>query len=119
MGIGEQVQEKIKEKNAIRDEFKAKEREYYQYLAEVRKARQEKVQEERMAWQKERDQQNKVKKAERLEDQPYVAEITLIEQTIAFCNSLAPKKEEEKKKEKKEITHDLAGGLEVIKKKGE
>merc|ERR1712190_323223 len=119
MGIGEQVQEKIKEKNAIRDEFKAKEREYYQYLAEVRKARQEKVQEERMAWQKERDQQNKVKKAERLEDQPHVAEITLIEQTIAFCNSLAPKKEEEKKEEKKEITHDLAGGLEVIKKKGE
>merc|ERR1712060_239226 len=46
--IGEKVQEKIKEKNAIRDEFKAKEREYYQYLAEVRKARQEKQQEERM-----------------------------------------------------------------------
>merc|ERR1711920_277562 len=54
--IGEKVQEKIKEKNAIRDEFKAKEREYYQYLAEVRKARQEKQQEERVAWQKERDQ---------------------------------------------------------------
>merc|ERR1712203_505904 len=74
--LSEEIQEKVKEKNAVRDEFKAKEREYYQYLAEVRKARQEKVQEERMAWQKERDQQNKIKKAERLEDQPYVAEIT-------------------------------------------
>merc|ERR1711920_1049079 len=71
--IGEKVQEKIKEKNAVRDEFKAKEREYYQYLAEVRKARQEKQQEERVAWQKERDQATLVKKAERLEDQPYVA----------------------------------------------
>merc|ERR1712203_607118 len=50
--LSEEIQEKVKEKNAVRDEFKAKEREYYQYLAEVRKARQEKVQEERMAWQR-------------------------------------------------------------------
>merc|ERR1712083_1252584 len=115
--IGEQVQEKIKEKNAIRDEFKAKEREYYQYLAEVRKARQEKVQEERMAWQKERDQQNKIKKAERLEDQPYVAEITLIEQTIKFCETLTQKKGEKTEEEKKETTHNNPDGTEVLMKK--
>merc|ERR1711920_790302 len=115
--IGEQVQEKIKEKNAIRDEFKAKEREYYQYLAEVRKARQEKVQEERMAWQKERDQQNKIKKAERLEDQPYVAEITLIEQTIKFCETLTQKKGEKAEEEKKETTHNNPDGTEVLMKK--
>merc|ERR1712203_1185797 len=117
--IGEKVQEKIKEKNAVRDEFKAKEREYYQYLAEVRKARQEKQQEERVAWQKERDQANLVRKAEKLEDQPYVAEITLIEQTIAFCNSLTQKKAEEKKEDKKEIAHNNPDGYEVLTKKGE
>merc|ERR1712190_389441 len=115
--IGEKVQEKIKEKNALRDEFKAKEREYYQYLAEVRKARQEKQQEERMAWQKERDQANLVKKAEKLEDQPYVAEITLIEQTIAFCESLTKKKAEAEEQEKKEVEHGDAKGLEVLMKK--
>merc|ERR1712039_1131006 len=115
--IGEEVAEKIKEKNAIRDEFKAKEREYYAYLAEVRKARQEKVQEERVAWQKERDQQNRLKKAERLEDQPYVAEITLVEQTIAFCNSLTAKKVEEAKEDKKETVHDLPDGASVLMKK--
>merc|ERR1711972_387575 len=103
--IGEKVQEKIKEKNAIRDEFKAKEREYYQYLAEVRKARQEKQAEERVAWQKERDQANLMRKAEKLEDQPYVAEITLIEQTIAFCESLTKKKAEAEEQEKKEVEH--------------
>merc|ERR1712113_619144 len=59
--LSEQIGEKVKEKNAIRDEFKVKERAYYQYLAEVRKVRQEKQQEERMAWQKARDQENKVK----------------------------------------------------------
>merc|ERR1712228_578280 len=100
--IGEQIAEKVKEKNAIRDAFKAKEREYYQYLGEVRKAKQERYQEERMAWQKERDQQTKMKKAEALEDQPYVAEITLIEQTIQFCSSLTQKKTEDAKEEKKE-----------------
>merc|ERR1711920_980463 len=115
--IGEQVQAKVQEKNAIRDEFKAKEREYYQYLAEVRKARQEKVQEERMAWQKERDQQNKIKKAERLEDQPYVAEITLIEQTIKFCETLTQKKGEKAEEEKKETTHNNPDGTEVLMKK--
>merc|ERR1711979_111301 len=115
--IGEKVQEKIKEKNAIRDEFKTKEREYYQYLAEVRKARQEKQQEERISWQKERDQANLVKKAERLEDQPYVAEITLIEQTIAFCESLTKKKAETEEQEKKEVEHGDTRGLEVLMKK--
>merc|ERR1712113_83058 len=85
--------------------------------AEVRKARQEKQQEERMAWQRERDQQTKLKKAERLEEQPYVAEITLIEQTIAFCNSLTQKKVEEKKEEAKETAHTNPEGTEVLMKK--
>merc|ERR1719282_181543 len=76
-------------------------------------------QEERMAWQKERDQQNKVRRAEKLEDQPYVAEITLIEQTIAFCNSLTQKKAEDKKEDKKEIVHTNPDGYEVLAKKGE
>merc|ERR1712039_1130230 len=115
--LGEKVQEKIKEKNAIRDEFRAKEREYYAYLAEVRKARQEKYQEERKQWQKEREQANLVKKAERLEDQPYVAEITLIEQTIAFCESLTKKKAEAEEQEKKEVEHGDTKGLEVLMKK--
>merc|ERR1712060_789624 len=113
MGIGE----KVKERNAIRDEFKDKERAYYKYQADLRKLRQERQQEERMAWQKERDQQNKIKKAERLEDQPYVAEITLIEQTIKFCETLTQKKGEKAEEEKKETTHNNPDGTEVLMKK--
>merc|ERR1712217_697867 len=112
--LSEEIQEKVQEKRKLIDEFKQKEREYYAYLAEVRKARQEKIQEERMAWQKDRDQQNKLKKAERLEEQPYVAEITLIEQTIAFCNSLTQKRAEDTKEEKKEIAHANPEGTEVL-----
>merc|ERR1711920_420426 len=112
--ISAQIAEKVKEKNEIRDAFKVKEREYYAYLAEVRKKRQEQVQEERMAWQKDRDQQNKLRRAEQLEEQPYVAEITLIEQTIAFCNSLTQKKAEDTKEEKKEVAHANPEGTEVL-----
>merc|ERR1711972_791523 len=115
--IGEEIQAKVQEKNALRDEFKVKEREYYAYLAEVRRDRQDKIQEERMAWQKDREQQNKLKKAERLEEQPYVAEITLIEQTIAFCNSLTQKKADDVKEEKKDIAHNNPEGTEVLVKK--
>merc|ERR1712060_806137 len=59
------------------------------------------------------------KKAEKLEDQPYVAEITLIEQTIAFCNSLTQKKTEDKKEDAKEIAHNNPEGTEVLVKKGD
>merc|ERR1712217_857512 len=59
----------------------------------------------------------RLKKAERLEDQPYVAEITLVEQTIAFCNSLTAKKVEEAKEDKKETVHDLPDGASVLMKK--
>merc|ERR1711920_961391 len=106
-----------KEKAAIRDELRQKENEYYTYQRELRRARQEKQMEERQAWQKQKDVDNKKKAAERLEEQPYVAEITLIEQTIAFCNSLVQKKGEDTKEEKKETAHDNPEGTEVLLKK--
>merc|ERR1712194_844935 len=118
--LSEEIGDKVKEKNALRDEFKVKERAYYQYLAEVRRVRQDKQQEERMAWQKDKDHENQLKKVEKLDDQPYVAEITLIEQTIYFCNTLTQKKVEDKKEEKKDTTaHTNPDGYEVVAKKGE
>merc|ERR1712087_705294 len=115
--LGEEIAEKNKEKAAIRDELRQKEREYYKYQADLRKIRQEKQMEERQAWQKQKDLDNKKKAAERLEEQPFVAEITLIEQTIAFCNSLVQKKGEDTKEEKKETAHDNPEGTEVLLKK--
>merc|ERR1711879_156253 len=50
-------------------------------------------------------------------DQPYVAEITLIEQTIAFRESLTKKKAEAEEQEKKEVEHGDTKGLEVLMKK--
>jgi uncharacterized coiled-coil DUF342 family protein len=111
------IQEKIKERNAIRDEFRQKEREHYAYLAEQRKARAERAAQEREERQKEYDQRRKVREAEKLDEQPHVAEMTLIEQTIAFCNSLTATKEKEEKVEAKEMNFDAPDGAVVLGKK--
>merc|ERR1712032_1048229 len=54
---------------------------------------------------------------EKLDEQPYISEITLIEQTIKFCKSLLPKGETEQKEEKSEIVYDNPEGSQVLLKK--
>jgi len=56
----------------------------------------------------------KQREVEKLDEQPYVSEMTLIEQTIQFCKSLVQTKGEEKKEEKKEVEHQLKAGEEVL-----
>merc|ERR1719343_531225 len=73
--------------------------------------------EERAARQAEYDKVRRVKAAEKLDEQPHIQEMTLIEQTMAFCKSLTQTKEAEDKKEKAEIKHDLKDGMEVLLKK--
>merc|ERR1719401_2630587 len=110
----EKIAEKVAERNTLRDEFRQKEREFNQYLAEQRRVRQEKVMQEREARQAEYDKTRRQREADKLDDQPYLQEITLVEQTIQFCKSLTASKEKE---EKKEIQHDLKDGMEVLVKK--
>merc|ERR1712032_1547319 len=56
---------------------------------------------------------------EKLDEQPYISEITLIEQTIKFCKSLLPKGETEQKEEKSEIVYDNPEGSQVLLKKAD
>ncbi|CAE7453589.1 unnamed protein product [Symbiodinium natans] len=102
--IGEKLRAKIEERNALRDEYRQQEREYWAYQQELRKARQERYAAERAEKQKEYDLRRKQREAEKLDEQPYVGEITLIEQTIKYCKGLVQSKTEEKKDEKKEVS---------------
>merc|ERR1712110_512685 len=79
--------------------------------------RQEKSMEERKERQMEMEKRRLEREAEKLDDQPYVAEITLIEQTIFFCKSLTQSKGTEQKEEKKETVHDNPDGTVVMSKK--
>merc|ERR1711948_27772 len=52
-----------------------------------------------------------------LNEQPHVTEITLIEQTISFCESLTTTKAKEEKTEKKDLTGDNPEGTVMLGKK--
>jgi len=115
--ISELIQAKIKERNDIRDEFRKQEREFQQALREKRDAQRARAEEERTKRNAEWEVRKKEREAEKLNEQPHVAEITLIEQTIAFCRSLTATKDKEEKVEKKDTSYDNPEGTVVLGKK--
>merc|ERR1712032_344883 len=98
-------------------EFRQAERDYNAHLAEQRRIRQERSMEEREKRQQEYDLRRLAREAEKLDDQPYVGEITLIEQTILFCKGLQTTKNTEQKETKKETKIDIPDGTEILLKK--
>jgi uncharacterized coiled-coil DUF342 family protein len=115
--ISKKIQEKIQERNTLRDDFRAKTEEYRKYMDEVRAERQKKAMEEKEARNKEYEIIKRQRAVEKLDEQPHIAEITLIEQTMAFCKSLTASKGSEEKEEKKETVYDAPEGAEVMLKK--
>merc|ERR1711988_1786002 len=83
------------------------------FLAEQRRIKQEKYAEERKQQEEWRLKQLE-KKVEALDDQPFVSEITLIEQTVKFCKDLLPQDAGKKEEEKKEIEHNNKDGEMVL-----
>mmetsp|Transcript_20972 Transcript_20972/g.55553 ORF Transcript_20972/g.55553 Transcript_20972/m.55553 type:complete len:225 (-) Transcript_20972:70-744(-) len=108
----------MQERNTLRDDFRVKETEYRTYMDEVRVERQRKYVEEREASNKEYDLVRRQRAVEKLDEQPFVSEITLIEQTMAFCKTLTATKGGEEKKEVKETVFDNPEDTVVLKKKG-
>merc|ERR1719343_311626 len=111
------LQEQKKIKKEISDEWKQAERAHYAYQAELRKIKQERAAKERQERQKEYELRALERKAEKLDEQPHVAEITLIEQTIKFCKGLTQAKGQEKVEEKKETNYAVPDGATLIMKK--
>jgi len=68
----------------------------------LRAERQKKSMEERETHNKEYDLVHRQRAADKLDEQPHVAEMTLIEQTMAFCKSLQGSKDTAVTEEKKE-----------------
>merc|ERR1712072_459678 len=74
---------------------------------------------ERLARQKEWEERKRLKDADKLDEQPYVQEISLVEQCISFCKSLTQEKAKVEKEEKKDVEYKLDKGMEVMKTKEE
>merc|ERR1719152_18365 len=115
--ISAQIQEKIAERNALRDAFREEERTFNNYLNEQRKLRAEQAAASRAERQAEYDEKKKQRAIEQLDEQPHVAEITLIEQTISWCQANLPKKKEETKTEKKDTSFNNPEGYGILLKK--
>merc|ERR1719330_1355253 len=112
--IGKKIKAEMDKRNTLRDEFRQKEREFNQWRNEQRKARQDKINQERDARRAEWEMDQRKRKAESMDQQPHVAEITLIEQTILFCKNLVKDKGPAQEEEKKETTHTNPEGSEVL-----
>merc|ERR1712172_68308 len=116
--IQNQIKEKIVERQQLRDDFTAEKKKFQEQLAEQRKVRQEKYAEEKKQYAEARKIRDMERKVEELDNQPYVSEITLIEQTIKFCKSLMPSDAAAKAKDEvKEIAHNNKANEEVLIKK--
>jgi len=112
--LGKQIKAEMDKRNVVRDEFRQKERDFNSWRNEQRKVRQDKINEERNSRQAEWEMGQRMKKAEAMDQQPHVAEITLIEQTLFFCKNLVQDKGPVQKEEKKETTHTNPEGSEVM-----
>merc|ERR1711865_703630 len=113
-GRQKKLQELIVQRTALRDGFNEQKREFQTYMAEQRRVKQEKYQEDRKVQQEEGRISKLEKQIEALDDQPHVAEITLIEQTEKWCKDLMPKDATVTKEEKKETVFNTKDGEEVL-----
>merc|ERR1719162_2594516 len=117
--LSQKIKEKQEERSKVREEFREEENKFRELMNKKREEQQARYAAERDGRQKEWEQHSRQKKLEKIDEQPFVTEITLIEQTIKFCKSLTSGKEVEKKEDKKDIEHNNMDGLQVLGKKDE
>merc|ERR1712232_244035 len=90
---------------------------HYRYKQELRRVKQERAQEDRIKRQKEYEERKRTREADKLDEQPYIQEIALVEQCIAFCKGLTQAKGPVEKVEKKQVDlTDFKGGEMIVKK---
>jgi len=112
--LGKKIKEQTDKRGAFRDDFRAKEREFNQWKNEQRRIKQDKYQEEQTKKRAEWEQTQRQRKAESIDIQPHIQEITLLEQTIRFCKSLVQEKKGPEEQEKKETKHENPDGTEIL-----
>merc|ERR1712217_445018 len=115
--VQKKIAELVGQRSTLRDEFRQAQYEYKAWQAEQRRIRQDKYQQKR----KEQEKAWKIKKiekeVEKLDENPYVSQITMIKQTVKFCKGLLPHDAAEQKEEKKETAFNNKDGEVVLAKR--
>jgi len=95
------IDELVAQRQAVKDQQRKEQKEFNQWEQAERKKRQLKIEEERKAWEAKMEAENA--KWELEQPNPYLAETTLLEQTLDWCKNQLPKTEEAKEEEKKDV----------------
>merc|ERR1719478_278005 len=118
--INAKIREKIQERNALRDEFNAKQRLFSTYLNEARAIRNDKARLER----EQREKEWEERRTSELPDEgpkalPFAKDLQYLENMMNYLKSHLPKEavDEEKKDENAAPTNAPAGNLVLVNKK--
>lgn len=106
------------QKKALIEDFRSKEKQYYAQQAEMRQVKFDKQRADRLERQADNESRRLVGAEAAEEEQPYLYETTLLEQTICYCESLI-KKPETKEVVAQTINHSgiIPEGAQIIKSK--
>merc|ERR1712113_1027997 len=115
--VQKKIADLISQRSQLRDEFRQAQYEYKAWQAEQRRIRQEKYQEGRKAQEAAWQIKKMEKEVEKLDENPYISQITLIEQTVKFCKGLLPQEAVEQKEDKKDTVFNNKDGEVVLSKK--
>lgn len=103
--LNKKIGEKISQRKAVQEVFNQKNREFHAHQAEQRAVKYEKQRADRLARQAVNEKRKVERQVEAEEEQPYLAETTLIEQVLAYCQKLIAEKSKEEEKTVAETKH--------------
>lgn len=83
------------QRRAVMEDFKRREREYNAVRAEERQAKYDRQRADRLERQADNEARRVASREAEEEEQPFLYETTMIEQTISYCKNLLPKEEKE------------------------
>eukprot|EP00397_Hematodinium_sp_SG-2012_P022141 GEMP01022922.1.p1 GENE.GEMP01022922.1~~GEMP01022922.1.p1 ORF type:complete len:458 (+),score=164.89 GEMP01022922.1:74-1447(+) len=110
-------QELTLEKTKLREQLREQENVWYRHEQEERRAKQEQRDTERKFKQQEWEQKKLERDAEKITEQPHLAEVAALEQSIQFLKSMLPKEEVEEKKDTAHNFNNPEGSVVLLKKK--
>merc|ERR1712007_32196 len=115
--IRDDITKHISEKKEKIAAFYKEKEDYDQYMDALEKDKMERLAKERAKRKEEWEYERRKREVEQMDDMPYFAEVTLLQQTIKFCKSLQPKNTDSIQQEKKEVQLSGLDGCELLVKK--
>jgi hypothetical protein len=118
--LNKQIAKQVQARQTVREEFQKKQQAHQAYLSEKRQVMAEQSRAARLKRQAEWETRQAERQNEKDDEMPNLAETVLLEQTLAYCNSLiSPKEKKEEAEEEKIVAHNNPEGSMILGKKAD